>query len=174
MRGGGLRCGLDRQPAGVGEPRDGCLGRCRHLGRRDSRACPGRLDATGLCALWADSRSAQAPDGFHAAMAHGVNRGLLVGTDPVGVFPVYYGSAGSAVLVGSSPELFTRHSLFREEFDPISPVSVLLTMHLVGGETLVQGVRRLAAGHLLSWNQGGGPGSVMRSQECDPSERRRR
>ncbi len=115
---------------------------------------PERMRATELIPAWTNRRAGAAPiyDGFYAAVVYRPDIGIVVGADLLGMFPVYYYTSGEVLLVGSSPELFRHHEAFRMEFNPAGLVGMLLTMHIVGGQTLMRGVRRLAASHLLLWS----------------------
>ncbi len=112
-----------------------------------------RLDACQIERLWRppDTRLPEPLDGFYAAAVYSAEAGLTVGADLLGLFPIYYYSIGDVLLVGSSPEMFRAHPLFRGELDPSGLVGILLLSHLVNGQTLLRGVRRLAPGHLLEW-----------------------
>ncbi len=88
-------------------------------------------------------------DGYFAAMTYDPARGLVVGGDILGYFPLYWWSCGDATLVGSSPELFRHHPLFSAELDPTGLAGILLVAQSVGGRTLMKDVRRLEYGHLL-------------------------
>ena len=115
-----------------------------------------RIEATRLRSLWDESgrHIPDAFDGFYAAVVYRPDKGLVVGADLLGLFPVYYYAAGEVILVGSSAELFRYHPAFRTAFNPVGLVGILLTMHIFDGHTLWQDVRRLAAGHLLVWRPG--------------------
>ncbi len=117
-----------------------------------------RLTPAALRELWReptlDSASA-AFDGYHAACVYRAGRLLRVGADRLGLFPVYYYESPGVLVVGSSPEAFTAHPSFRAAFNPTGLVGILLTNGVFDGETLLAGVRRLPAGHLLSWEPGG-------------------
>jgi len=91
-------------------------------------------------------------DGFYAAFSYDVLSGITTGADLLGLFPIYYYAEKDILLVGSSPELFRHHPLFQMVLDPAGLVGILLTMHSIGGRTLLRGVRRLSAGHALVWN----------------------
>lgn len=138
-------------------------------------------DSTGLSIIWGDAlkrgtgerlaakelrASADAPldvrDGFHAAAVCESSRGVTITTDPLGLFPVYYWTAGNVLLAGSSPELFRHHPLFERKLDPAGLAGILLTNGLVGGRTLLRGVRRLAPGAAMRWR----PGNEPREIEC--------
>jgi asparagine synthase (glutamine-hydrolysing) len=108
-----------------------------------------RIKAAQLWKLWADSTSPAPLDGFHAALSFDKCGKLNVGADLLGVFPVYYYVTEDVILVGSSPELFRYHPCFKTRLDPEGLVGILLTRGLVDGKTLLHGVRRLGAGHLL-------------------------
>ncbi len=121
-----------------------------------------RLEATALRRLWgAPDSPPPAFDGFYAAAVYDLSGMLIAGADLLGLFPLYYFSAGDVLLVGSSPELFRYHPMFRMAFDPQGLVGMLLTMHAVDGHTLLRGVRRLAAGHVLVWTPRTGPGERL-------------
>lgn len=115
----------------------------------------GRIDARRLRKLWRDpaGHMPEALDGYHAGVVYRPDC-LVVGADITGMFPIHYFSAGNVLLVGSSPELFRKHPLFRAELDPEGLVGILLLMHSVGGKTMLRGVQRLAGGHLLCWRIG--------------------
>lgn len=120
----------------------------RALADDDGRA----IEAAELPALWADVARAMPPafDGYHAAVSYHPHRGLTVGADILGMYPVFWWSDGTVHLVGSSPELFRHHPRFRWGLDLAGLVGILLTTHSVGGRTLMDSVRRLAPGHLLA------------------------
>jgi asparagine synthase (glutamine-hydrolysing) len=116
----------------------------------------GGVDVTELMRLWSDParRAGAFFNGFYSAAVFSLDTGLAVGADLLGIYPVYYWAQGDVVLVGSSPELFRQHPSFKMQLNPRGVASILLTMHIVGGETLLKGVRRLAAGHMLVWRHG--------------------
>ena len=109
------------------------------------------VSAAGVCAAW-QKASVEIPapwDGYFAAMWYSPGRGLIVGGDILGYFPLYYWSGSGVTLVGSSPELFRHHPCFHAELDPAGLAGILLVAQSVGGKTLLKGVRRLDWGHLL-------------------------
>ncbi len=123
-----------------------------------------RLSAKQLRGIW-DPAGSDAPvlfDGFHAAVVYESRNGFVLGTDPLGLFPVYYWGDGEVTLAGSSPELFRYHPRFRPRFDPVGLVGILLTNGLVDGRTLWQDVRRLRAGHVLLLRPGILPREALR------------
>jgi hypothetical protein len=108
-----------------------------------------RLTAEQLRYLWNDSKPPRALDGFHAAAVYSPRKGLTIGADLLGIFPIYYYASEEVILVGSSPELFQYHPSFRLKFNPAGFVGILLTNGTFDGQTLLCGVKRLAPGHLL-------------------------
>jgi asparagine synthase (glutamine-hydrolysing) len=124
---------------------------------------PTRMTPAQLKRLWGNLTHdmPDACDGFHAAVVYQADNKMIVGADLLGIYPVYYYAAEEVVLVGSSPELFRHHPAFRMEFNPTGLVGMLLTMHIFDGQTLLRGVRRLAAGHLLIWSHGAAPKEVQ-------------
>jgi asparagine synthase (glutamine-hydrolysing) len=127
---------------------------------------PERIDAARLREQWQGVKEnpPEAYDGFYAGVVQDRQRGLIVGADLLGLFPVYYCAVRGGVLIGSSPELFRHHPEFRMELNPAGLVGILLTNGLVGGQTLLKGVQRLSPGHLLVWRAGSSPREVRQYQ----------
>ena len=121
-----------------------------------------RVEAFRLRAAWG-SGGATLPafDGYHAAVVYDVERGLTLGADLIGMFPVYWWASGEVLLAGSSPELFRLHPCFRSSVDLEGLAAMLLTMYSVDGRTLLSGVRRLAPGHLLRAVRGRALGEMV-------------
>jgi asparagine synthase (glutamine-hydrolysing) len=115
-----------------------------------------RLTPEKLRAEWdagAQPASWRTWDGYYAAIVFDGGRGLLAGTDVLGIFPFYHWSDGEVVLLASSPEPFRHHPSFRPSFDAAGLVGVMLTNGLVGGRTLWAGARRLAPAHFLHFSR---------------------
>jgi asparagine synthase (glutamine-hydrolysing) len=127
----------------------------------DAISGPGleRVDALTLRSRWQarEGDSPQPYDGFYAGVVFDFEQGLTVGADLLGLFPVYYCTAGDTLLIGSSPEMFRHHPAFQFELDPVGLVGILLTNGLLNGQTLSKGVQRLSPGHLLVWRPGKSP-----------------
>jgi asparagine synthase (glutamine-hydrolysing) len=96
--------------------------------------------------------SPRAYHGFFGAVAYDERRGLIIGTDVLGLFPVYYAEERGVILAGSSLELFRRHELFPARLDEEGLAGILATATTMAGRTLLRGVLRLAAGHALVWS----------------------
>lgn len=99
-------------------------------------------------------------EGFHAALLCRSDRSVIAGSDLLGVTPVYYYAGPDFLLAGSSPQLFQLYSRFQPRLDPAGLAGLLLTNGLIDGRTLLQGVRRLSAGHLLHWSAHAGPREI--------------
>lgn len=122
-----------------------------------SRVAPRRLRAA-----WAVADSnLPAFDGYHAAVVYDAERGVTLGSDLIGMFPVYWWTSGEVLIAGSSPELFRLHPCFRSTMDIEGLAAMLLTMYSVDGRTLLTGVRRLGPGHLLRAGPGRAPREVQ-------------
>jgi asparagine synthase (glutamine-hydrolysing) len=120
------------------------------------------VEAAELPALWADVVRTMPPafDGYHVAASYDPHRGLTVGADILGMYPVFWWSDGTVQLVGSSPELFRHHPRFNWTLDLAGMVGILLTSLSVNGRTLMNGVNRLELGHLLVGQPHSGPREV--------------
>lgn len=112
-----------------------------------------RLDAESLLRRTATS-DALAYDGFHAAIASDGRGELVALGDRLGLFPIFYATStdGTVLVVGSSPELFRVHPLFPARPSVRGLVGLLLAHGIVGGRTLLEGVRRLSVGHALFYS----------------------
>jgi len=111
----------------------------------------GRVTAGELVArTWSSDEDVPGPsDGYFAALQYSTGEGLRVWADILGFYPVYYWSNGEVALVGSSPELFRYHPRFERKISLEGLAGVLLINGLVNNTSLFEGVRRLAAGHVL-------------------------
>ncbi|MEO6022160.1 MAG: asparagine synthase-related protein [Burkholderiales bacterium] len=122
------------------------------------------IEAADLIRLWepSDISSAICPfDGFHAALRYNLNHGLLVGVDLLGMFPIYWWHDQDVTVVSSCPDMFRLHPNFSVRLDMAGLAGILASMHLIGGKTLLQGIRRLAAGHLLLAKPGQSPKEIL-------------
>jgi asparagine synthase (glutamine-hydrolysing) len=117
---------------------------------------PQRIDAAGLQSTWINtSQNIPEPfDGYYMGVVYRPDVGITIGGDILGMFPIYYYATQTFVLLGTSPELFRYHPEVRIKFNPRALVGILLLMHPIDGDTFFQDVRRLRAGHLLSWRPG--------------------
>jgi asparagine synthase (glutamine-hydrolysing) len=93
-------------------------------------------------------------NGFFSAIIYNQYTGISIWGDLLGVFPIYYYSSKDFLLAGSSPELFRNYPGFKIELNPGGLVSILLTMHIFDGHTLLKDVKRLGAGNILVWKSG--------------------
>jgi asparagine synthase (glutamine-hydrolysing) len=122
-----------------------------------------RLSAADLQQWWSDcpSRLPETLDGYHVGLFYKASGELIVGADLLGMFPIYYYAAEGVVLVGSSPELFRHHPLFRTSFNADALTAMLLMMYPIDGDTLFRSVHRLDAGHLLVVPRNQAPTEVL-------------
>ena len=130
-----------------------------------------RMSVDDVRAAW--SRSERVPpavDGYHVAIVYAPDSELRIATDLIGMFPVYWWTQGEVLLAGSSPELFRLHPGFRSTLDPEGLAAILLTSYSIGGRTLEQGVRRMAAGFAL-WAAPGSPPNERRQYALPVSSR---
>jgi asparagine synthase (glutamine-hydrolysing) len=107
-------------------------------------------------------------DGADIARGGGYGVGIYVdpqqvtwlGADTLGLFPVYYHADADQLLFSTSPALIAADPAFNREFNARGLVGNLLTMHMVGGQTLWKSVRRLSPGHALRWKRGEGASEI--------------
>lgn len=81
-------------------------------------------------------------------------RRLWLARDRMGVKPLYYALAGPRLLFGSELRAITAAPGFVPEIDPQAVSSLLRHGYVPTPHAILNGVRKLEAGHLLSWRPG--------------------
>ncbi|HYW31319.1 MAG TPA: asparagine synthase-related protein [Gemmatimonas sp.] len=111
----------------------------------------GRTGASALRTAWMGPQPTRAAyDGFFAAIA--LHRdAVVVGTDLLGLFPLYTAERDACFIASSTPAAFYWHPRFDGGLHVAGLLGYLLTGGSFGGDTLLQGVRRLDAGVRLRW-----------------------
>jgi asparagine synthase (glutamine-hydrolysing) len=116
----------------------------------------GKLLNRSLSVMTPDRSVTDPVGGFGLAVELDRRRNVISATtDFMGVFPLYVVQGNDWMMITSSPWFATCHPSFAPEWDLEGVASVLLTMHLVSGQTVWKGVRRLASCHRLEWRPGG-------------------
>jgi len=87
---------------------------------------------------------------YFAAIVEECGR-VVLGTDALGYFPMYYWSKNDVLLFGTSPELFKSHPLFDATPNPFAIASILLLSHISCGQAIYKGVYRNSPGYLVEW-----------------------
>jgi asparagine synthase (glutamine-hydrolysing) len=125
--------------------------KCGALLWGEARDTTGELQtAASIRTAWHGGAKAQWDGYYAAAVIEESERSLTVGSDLLGIFPIYYWTdRNGLVLVGTSPELFQTHPRFRADLDFTGLVGILLTNGLVNGQALWHGVKRLGPGRRL-------------------------
>lgn len=113
-----------------------------------------RLNAEQLRRLWNGPDMPHALDGYHAAIVYSPQKGLMIGADLLGLFPIYYYVSEEIVLAGTSAELFRHHPCFNLQLNPAGLAGVFLTRGLIDNQTMLCGVKRLNAAHILTCQLG--------------------
>lgn len=114
------------------------------------------LDARSISATWTASKNgASGFDGYFIAGTYCAERGLVLGSDLLGFFPVYHAETGGALVVSSSPQLLQAHPLMKPALDERGLIGVLLINSLLADRPLLKSVRRMKPGHQLRWSAAG-------------------
>lgn len=87
---------------------------------------------------------------YFAAIVEECGR-VVLGTEALGYFPMYYCAKNDVLLFGTSPELFKSHPLFDSVPNPFAIASILLLSHISCGQALYKGVYRHSPGCLVEW-----------------------
>lgn len=133
------------------------------------------ITAADLPARWLRDRPERGIfDGYHVGVAFDAAAGLAVAVDPLGLFPLYHGTTGDAVVVATTPEAFACHDAFTQRIDRESLAGILLVGGPLDDRPLLAGVRRLGRGHRLAWSRDRGlesrPVQRMVGQAPPPGE----
>lgn len=91
-------------------------------------------------------------DGYYLAMLCEGGSRIVLGTDTLGMFPLYFWASEEVFLFGTSPELFKAHPNFTAIPNPYGLASILLVNHISGGQSLYRDVRRSTPGKYVSWD----------------------
>ena len=79
---------------------------------------------------------------------------LLLGRDPMGIKPLYYGSAGQNFLFASELRTLLGTGLFPRRLDPAGLINYLNFGSVYDPMTMIAGVSALEAGHYAVWENG--------------------
>ncbi|MEA1050964.1 asparagine synthase-related protein [Lamprobacter modestohalophilus] len=90
-------------------------------------------------------------NGYYMAILSNDASRIVLGTDVLGFFPLYYWSHNDIFLFGTSPELFRLHPSFPAKPSVYAIASILMFSHISGGQGIYEGVHRNAPGHLVKW-----------------------
>jgi len=123
-----------------------------------------RMTARDLAHDWlGPSGRPRAYDGYHMGLAFAPDRGLVVGIDPLGMFPLYHAALegpGAGVVAATTPEAIARHPAVVPRIDRAALAGVLLVHGPLADRPLLAGCRRLATGHALCHRPGRPPAEV--------------
>lgn len=100
-------------------------------------ACFARLRGMFAVALWTESR-----------------RRLVLARDRMGIKPLYYHLRGDDVYFGSEVKAILEHPEVERHLDLEALDTYLSVNYVPGTRTLLRGIRKLKAGHLLEWRHG--------------------
>ena len=89
---------------------------------------------------------------FYFACIHLANGDILLSTDSLGIFPLYYSSTRDSFFFSTSPNLIRKSLAKTPSLNIQGLVGHLLTMHIVGEDTLWQQIYRMNAGDVIIWN----------------------
>ena len=121
----------------------------------DAAALAARLDACVTEEQWLDA-VARTNGCFAAITLRG--GGALAAVDRIRSIPVFYSSAGGAMLVSDSAHRI-RDALGSGQIDPISAAEFRLTGYVTGAQTLDPAIRQIEAGCALIWRRDQAPES---------------
>jgi asparagine synthase (glutamine-hydrolysing) len=90
-------------------------------------------------------------NGYYLAVLFYDEPRLAIGTDPLGLFPLYYWTTQDICMFGTSPELFRLHPSYAARPSLYGIASVLLINHISDGRSIFDDVHRADLGHYVEW-----------------------
>lgn len=111
----------------------------------------------------------QGQSGFYLACVVEASGRITLGTDALGVFPLYYWSSGEALVFSTLPALIQLHPAYSKRVSAEGLAGILLQSFMANGQTLWEGIRRPGSGQALQW-QAGTPASTPTANPLLPSE----
>jgi asparagine synthase (glutamine-hydrolysing) len=100
-------------------------------------ACFSRMRGMFALALWTESQ-----------------RRLVLARDRMGIKPLYYYRNGEDLYFGSELKAILEHPEVSRQLDLDALDTYLSLNYVAGPQTLIQGIRKVAPGHLLEWRRG--------------------
>ncbi|MEV5706131.1 asparagine synthase (glutamine-hydrolyzing) [Actinoallomurus sp. NPDC052274] len=107
---------------------------------------------------------------FAFAIWDGRRRRLLLARDRVGKKPLYWRSDGGTLWFASELKALTRDPTARREVDLVALHHYLTYQYVPAPWSILRGVRKLAPGHLLSWQDGVAVTRRYWRIDCTPRE----
>lgn len=111
----------------------------------------------------------QGQSGFYLACAVDASGRVTLGTDPMGIFPLYYWSSGGAFVFATLPDLIQLHPAYARRISAEGLACLLLQSYMANGQTLWEGIHRPGAGQAVQW-LAGGPARTPTANPLLPSE----
>ncbi len=92
---------------------------------------------------------------FYLAGIHTARGELLLSTDTMGIFPLYYSTHKDSLIFSTTPSIIKQALKTTPGVSTEGLVGILLTMHMVGEQTVWERIYRAKAGHVLQWSKEG-------------------
>jgi len=109
---------------------------------------------------WGVAKTLERADGMFAfALWDRAARRLTLARDRFGEKPLYYGWSGGRLLFGSELKALAAHPGFRDALDRDAIAAFVRLGYIPGARTAFAGVRKLPAGHALTFDSGVTPGT---------------
>jgi len=103
-------------------------------------------------------------DEIHFSVVVEPDGSLWIGVDALGLFPLCWHADRDGCIAGTHPGIVHAARGTAPRIDPAGLAGILLTMHAVGGRSLVEGVHRLPPGSGLRWRPGSTPSEFRASE----------
>lgn len=107
--------------------------------------------------------------GYYLACTVEASGRVTLGTDILGLFPLYYWSSTEVLLFSTLPGLVHLHPGYRKRLSAEGLAGILLQSYIANGQTLWEGIRRPEPGRAVQW-QAGTPARAVSANPLEPSE----
>ncbi len=107
--------------------------------------------------------------GYYLACSVGADGKLTLGTDILGLFPLYFWSTSEVLVFSTLPGLIHLHRAYNKQVSAEGLAGILLQSHLANCQTLWEGIRRSDPGNAVQWRIGA-PAASLPANRLVPSE----
>lgn len=98
--------------------------------------------------------AAHGQGGYYLACTVSVSGQVTLGTDVLGLFPVYVWSDAEVMIFSTVPGLLHRHPRCVKRISPEGLAGILLQSYIANCQTIWDGIRRPDPGHAVQWRPG--------------------
>lgn len=159
--------GTSSAPLSQASSRGSWAGVCGNILMDDDKKTPAELVLSISFAK--DPLAANGRGGFYLSCMQNISGEVVLCTDALGLFPLFYWATPELFVFSSSPGLILMHPSHTGKISPEGLAGIMLFGYMANDQSIWEGIRRPEAGHALRWRKGGGADTPI-SNPLKPSE----